>query len=122
MQFVPSHTVADATGGHGLTQSIKGLWRTYWEHRARRASVMLLSSLDNRTLDDIGLDRSEIESFVYDKSREPAAALRAGLGMSGRARRHGRHEQRQGSIASLPFLLCGAVCEIGPTYDFVELD
>ena len=65
----PSHTVADATDGHGLTQSIKGLWRTYWEHRARRASVMLLSSLDNRTLDDIGLDRSEIESFVYDKSR-----------------------------------------------------
>ena len=63
-----SHTVADATG-HGLGQSIKGLWRAYWERRARKASVMLLSSLDNRTLDDIGLDRSEIESFVYDKSR-----------------------------------------------------
>jgi uncharacterized protein YjiS (DUF1127 family) len=46
------------------------LWRAYWERRARKASIMLLSSLDNRTLDDIGLDRSEIQSFVYDRSKE----------------------------------------------------
>jgi uncharacterized protein YjiS (DUF1127 family) len=53
-----------------LAHSIKGLWRAYWERRARKASIMLLSSLDNRTLDDIGLDRSEIQSFVYDRSKE----------------------------------------------------
>lgn len=65
-----SRPAAHAAGGHGVTQSIKRLWRAYWERRARRASVMLLSSLDNRTLDDIGLDRSEIQSFVYDRSKE----------------------------------------------------
>ena len=69
MHLVPVAHGCRCDRGHGLTQSIKGLWRTYWELRARKASVMLLSSLDNRTLDDIGLDRSEIESFVYDKSR-----------------------------------------------------
>ena len=65
----PSHTVPHATG-HRLAQSVKGLWRAYWERRARKTSILLLSSLDDRTLDDIGLDRSEIESFVYDKSRD----------------------------------------------------
>ena len=64
-----SHEVAHAAS-QGLAESIKGLWRAYWERRARKASIMLLSSLDNRTLDDIGLDRSEIQSFVYDSSKE----------------------------------------------------
>src|SRR5262249_12322353 len=45
------------------------LWRAYWIGRARRASVVLLSSLDDRTLADIGLARSEIEWAVCDKSR-----------------------------------------------------
>jgi uncharacterized protein YjiS (DUF1127 family) len=65
----PSHPGAHASE-RGLAQSIKGLWRAYWERRGRRASVVFLSSLDNRTLQDIGLDRSEIESFVYDKSNQ----------------------------------------------------
>ena len=56
--------------GHGLAGTVKGLWRGYWEHRARKASVRLLSSLDNRTLDDIGMHRSEIESFVYSRSKD----------------------------------------------------
>jgi uncharacterized protein YjiS (DUF1127 family) len=65
----PSHSITHA-GGHWLAQSVKGLWRAYWAHRARRASVLFLSSLDNRTLQDIGLDRSEIESFVNDKTHQ----------------------------------------------------
>lgn len=55
---------------NGLAHAVKGLWRGYWEHRAKKASVRLLRSLDNRTLDDIGMHRSEIESYVYDKYKE----------------------------------------------------
>lgn len=40
-------------------------WRTYWERRARRATVLILHSLDERTLHDIGITPSEIESCVY---------------------------------------------------------
>ena len=45
-------------------------WHAYWAHRAQRASVHLLSSLDDRTLQDIGVNRSEIESVVYSKYGE----------------------------------------------------
>jgi uncharacterized protein YjiS (DUF1127 family) len=45
-------------------------WRAYWAHRAQRASVQLLSGLNDRTLQDIGVNRSEIESIVYAKSCE----------------------------------------------------
>ena len=65
----PSH-VTPHTSEHGLGHFFKRLWRAYWTHRAQRTSVHLLSSLDDRTLQDIGLDRSEIESYVYDKSRQ----------------------------------------------------
>jgi uncharacterized protein YjiS (DUF1127 family) len=43
-------------------------WRTYWERRARRATVLILCSLDERTLHDIGISPSEIESCVYSRS------------------------------------------------------
>lgn len=43
-------------------------WRTYWERRARRATVLILCSLDKRTLHDIGISPSEIESCVYSRS------------------------------------------------------
>ena len=56
--------------GHGLAQAVNRLWRSYWERRARKASIFLLSSLDNRTLEDIGMHRSEIESFVHNRSKE----------------------------------------------------
>ncbi len=65
IRSAPSHADESA---HGLAPFIKGLWAAYWQSRARRASVVYLNSLDNRTLDDIGLDRSEIDSFVYAKS------------------------------------------------------
>ena len=56
-------------------------WRAYWQRRARRATVLLLASLDERTLRDIGLSPSEIASVVYgspDRRRryEAGCALR----------------------------------------------
>ena len=56
--------------GLRLAQFLRDLWRAYWAHRAQRASIVLLSSLDDRTLADIGLGRSEIESVVREKSRQ----------------------------------------------------
>ena len=62
-----SHAEASSSApGH----SLRRWWETYWARRAQRASVHLLSSLDDRTLQDIGVNRSEIESVVYAKSGE----------------------------------------------------
>lgn len=44
---------------------VAGWWRAYWAHRARSATVQALRGLDDRTLNDIGVERSEIESIVY---------------------------------------------------------
>jgi uncharacterized protein YjiS (DUF1127 family) len=43
---------------------VRRAWRAYWQRRARQATVLLLSSLDCRTLHDIGISQSEIESLV----------------------------------------------------------
>jgi uncharacterized protein YjiS (DUF1127 family) len=43
---------------------LRRAWRVYWERRARRATIMILHSLDCRTLRDIGISPSEIESLV----------------------------------------------------------
>lgn len=56
---------------------IRKAWRSYWDWRARRVTVLLLSSLDRRTLHDIGIEPSEIESLVYgcgDRRRRYDAA------------------------------------------------
>jgi uncharacterized protein YjiS (DUF1127 family) len=42
-------------------------WHIYWQWRARRATVDLLHSLDDRTLRDIGVGRNEITSLVYGR-------------------------------------------------------
>lgn len=54
--------VASATPGTGI---VKRMWRGYWNRRARRATVGILQGLDDRTLQDIGVNRHEIESLVY---------------------------------------------------------
>jgi uncharacterized protein YjiS (DUF1127 family) len=43
---------------------VRRSWRVYWEWRARRATILLLRALDDRTLHDIGIAPSEIESLV----------------------------------------------------------
>jgi uncharacterized protein YjiS (DUF1127 family) len=65
----PSHSMG-ANNGHRLVQYLLDLWRAYWVHRARRASIVLLSSLDDRALADMGLARGEIDAVVRHKSRQ----------------------------------------------------
>ena len=45
-----------------LAERIRHIWRAYWEWRARRAAVLLLESLDDRTLNDIGLTPDDTRS------------------------------------------------------------
>lgn len=42
-------------------------WDAYWQRKHDRATRLLLRSLSDRTLNDIGLHRSEIESLVSSK-------------------------------------------------------
>jgi uncharacterized protein YjiS (DUF1127 family) len=44
---------------------LKREWQAYRTRRAQRATVRALRDLDDATLRDIGLGRSEIESVVY---------------------------------------------------------
>ena len=55
-------TLAARTGSR-----IAKAWRTYWQWRARRATLDLLHSLDDRTLRDIGVGRNEVTSLVYGR-------------------------------------------------------
>ena len=41
-----------------------GLWLAFQQHRRYRRTVSTLYGLDDRTLHDIGLERSEIESYA----------------------------------------------------------
>ena len=60
-------------------------WRAYWDWRVRRTTILMLRSLDRRTLHDIGIDPSEIECLACDggrdrRRRDGAARLRPGGG------------------------------------------
>ncbi len=48
-----------------LGLGVRRWWRAYWDWRAREATVLILKSLDRRTLHDIGITQSEIESCVH---------------------------------------------------------
>jgi uncharacterized protein YjiS (DUF1127 family) len=55
---------------HSTAVALRSGWQAYWERRALKASVVLLQSLDDHQLHDIGISRSEIESVVYSPPTE----------------------------------------------------
>ncbi len=54
----------------GLVGALQRRWHAYWARRARSATVFLLRGLDDRTLQDIGVNRSEIESVVCARAQD----------------------------------------------------
>lgn len=64
-------TTADHRTKPTLARRLAGVgwkaWHAYWDWQARRATVEILRSLDNRTLRDIGLSRGEIASAVFGR-------------------------------------------------------
>jgi uncharacterized protein YjiS (DUF1127 family) len=59
-----------------IGDALQATARAYWRRRVERATVFILHSLDDRTLKDIGIDRSEIESVVYSACEERGAGDR----------------------------------------------
>ncbi|HKB42527.1 MAG TPA: DUF1127 domain-containing protein [Gemmataceae bacterium] len=56
---------------------VRKAWRTYWDWRARQVTILILQSLDCRTLHDIGIAPGEIRSLVHgagDRCRRYDAA------------------------------------------------
>jgi len=68
------HALSLAASGTGI---VTQLWRAYWRWNARRATVKLLHSLDRRSLKDIGIDPSEIESIVHGRPADRTRSYRA---------------------------------------------
>jgi uncharacterized protein YjiS (DUF1127 family) len=75
-----SHTLVPAFRQGSLfgrvSSAVRKVWLAYWTHKAERTAVFALRSLDDRTLKDIGLDRSEIESVVHGRASAASAAER----------------------------------------------
>jgi uncharacterized protein YjiS (DUF1127 family) len=62
---LPRPTLAGAVG----SLLARG-WRAYWDWHLRRTTVLILQSLSPRTLHDIGIHASEIESVACDAARD----------------------------------------------------
>lgn len=62
-----------AQGGRIIART----WERLWDWQARRATVSILHALDDRTLRDIGISRSEITSLVYGERSEARRAYDA---------------------------------------------
>jgi uncharacterized protein YjiS (DUF1127 family) len=65
MSLVATQAPSRFALGSRICHAIGSWWLGYLGWRRRRASVRLLQSLSDRTLHDIGINRSEIESVVH---------------------------------------------------------
>jgi uncharacterized protein YjiS (DUF1127 family) len=52
------------------TNTPKRLWAAYAEYRRKRRALAQLRSVDPRMLKDLGIDRSELESIVFNNTRD----------------------------------------------------
>jgi len=53
-----------------MLRALSAMWCGHITWQAKRATIAVLHELDERTLKDIGLDRSEIESVVLGATGE----------------------------------------------------
>jgi uncharacterized protein YjiS (DUF1127 family) len=80
----PAHTRGESMAAAGSATTIvlrtghviQRHWRAYWRCRTQRAAVLMLQALDDRTLADIGLSRSEILPAVYGGGGRPPRNFR----------------------------------------------
>jgi uncharacterized protein YjiS (DUF1127 family) len=69
---------APASGRQGLGGFVQREWRAFLARKAQRGTVRVLQGLDDATLRDIGLSRSEIDSFVYGRASDRRQHYNAG--------------------------------------------
>ena len=65
-----AHAIAGQVSGsrqQGASGFLKREWSAFWTRSAQRATARILRGLDDATLRDIGLSRSEIDSVVYGR-------------------------------------------------------
>lgn len=75
--FPTWHRRPTSTVSQRFAAALQSAWTAYWIHRAERATVQMLHSLDDRTLKDIGLDRSEIELVAHNPGHERRVDVQA---------------------------------------------
>ncbi|KAB2847884.1 MAG: DUF1127 domain-containing protein [Hyphomicrobiaceae bacterium] len=72
-----THSGPAATPSARILLAARSWWQRYRHKRRLKATILSLESLDDRTLKDIGLNRSEIESVVHTggKDRLPKSRI-----------------------------------------------
>jgi uncharacterized protein YjiS (DUF1127 family) len=63
-----SARVAENSRTGRLTAQLHAGWQRFLMRRRLKATIYMLQGLDDRTLSDIGIDRSEIEPLVNSKA------------------------------------------------------